>query len=98
VKSKKFDDVGFSVTDLTSSIKKQYEVENGVLVNNVSNYSEAFNRGLRAGYVILEADKTKIESVDQLASIINKKSKGDVLVIKAETQNKDIRLIAMEIQ
>jgi S1-C subfamily serine protease len=96
--SKKFDDVGFSVTDITSSIKKQYDVEYGVLVNNVVNYSEAFNRGLRAGCVITEADKSKIDSSDKLASIINDRKKGDIVVLKIITPNKDIRLIALEIQ
>ena len=98
LKTKNFEEAGFSVSDITSSIKRDYDIENGVLVKAVSNYSEAFNRGLRAGYVILEADKTKIESTDQLASLINKKGKGDILVLKAITPNKDIRLIALEIQ
>jgi serine protease Do len=98
LKSKKFDQVGFTVSDITSSVKRDYDIENGVIVKNVANYSEAFNRGLRAGFVILEADKDKIESSDQLASIVNKKSNGDILVLKAVTPNKDIRLIALEIQ
>jgi serine protease Do len=96
--SKKFDEVGFSVTDITSSIKKQYDVEYGVLVNNVVNYSEAFNRGLRAGLVIVEADKSKIDSPDKLASIMNDRKKGDIVVLKVVTPNKDIRLVALEIQ
>lgn len=96
--SKKFDEIGFSVTDITGSIKKQYDVENGVLVNSVVNYSEAFNRGLRAGLVITEADKSKIDSSDKLASVINGKKKGDIVVLKVITPNKDIRLIALEIQ
>ncbi len=98
LKTKNFEEAGFSVSDITSSIKRDYDIENGVIVKAVSNYSEAFNRGLRAGYVILEADKTKIESTDQFASLINKKGKGDILVLKAITPNKDIRLIALEIQ
>jgi serine protease Do len=97
-KAKKFEDVGFSVADITASVKKDYDIDYGVLVKEVANYSEAFNRGLRAGFVILEADKSKIENVDDLASIINKKGKGDILVLKAITPNKDIRLIAVEIQ
>jgi len=96
--SKKFDEVGFSVTDITSSIKKQYDVEYGVLVNNVVNYSEAFNRGLRAGLVIVEADKSKIDSPDKLASIMNDRKKGDIVVLKVVTPTKDIRLVALEIQ
>ncbi len=98
LKTKKFDEVGFTVSEITNSTKRDYDIEYGVMVKEVKNYSEAFNRGLRAGFVILEADKNKIESIDQLSSIINKKDKGDVLVLKAITPNKDVRLIAIEIQ
>lgn len=98
MKSKKFDEVGFSVADITSNIKREYDIENGVIVKDITNYSEAFNRGLRAGFVIIEADKTKISSVEELASVISKKSKGDILVLKVVTPNKDERLIALEIQ
>jgi serine protease Do len=98
LKSKKFDDVGFTVSDITNSMKKDYDVSSGVLVKNVVNYSEAFNRGLRAGYLIIEADKNKIDNTDELASVLNGKKKGDIVVLKAATPNKDIRLIALEIQ
>jgi serine protease Do len=98
LKTKKFDDIGFSVSDITGNTKKELDIESGVLVKEVKNYSEAFNRGLRAGVVILEADKNKIESTDQLTSIINKKGKGEILVLKVITPNKDIRLIALETQ
>lgn len=98
LKSKKFDDVGFAVSDIPGSMKKELDIDNGVVVKEVKNYSEAFNRGLRSGFVILEADKSKIENTEQLASILNKKSKGDVFVLKVITPNKDIRLIAIEIQ
>lgn len=98
LKTKKFDNVGFAVTDINGAVKKEYDITYGVIVKEVKNYSEAFNRGLRAGVVVLEADKTKIENTDLLESIINKKDKGDILVLKVITQNKDIRLIAIEIQ
>jgi serine protease Do len=96
--SKKFDNLGLIVTELTDGIKKQNVVEYGVVVKDVAHFSEAFNRGLRAGYVIIEADKQKITNISDLESIINKKSKGDIIVLKAATQMKDIRLIALEIQ
>ena len=66
-------------------------------MTNVNNYSEAFNRGLRPGMVIVEADKVSIDDIDQLADIVNKKSKGDIIVLKVILQNKDIRLIAIEV-
>jgi len=97
-KSKKFDEVGFAVSDIPSNMKKELDIDNGVVVKDVKQYSEAFNRGLRAGYVILEADKNKVDSVDGLTSILEKKGKGDILVLKVITQNKEIRLVALEIQ
>jgi serine protease Do len=97
-KAKTFEKIGFSVVDINDEIKRNYDVSNGVYVKDVANFSEAFTRGLRAGYVIIEADKKKIESVSDLESIISKKDKGDILVVKAVTPSKEIRLIAIEIQ
>ncbi|MFZ4590335.1 MAG: Do family serine endopeptidase [Ignavibacteria bacterium] len=95
---KKFETIGLIVTDLTDAVKKQNEVDYGVVVKDVAHFSEAFNRGLRSGYVVIEADKQKIMSISDLENIINKKSKGDIVVLKVVTQQKDIRLIAIEIQ
>jgi len=80
-----FDKIGMSITNLTGSIKKKFNVENGVYV------------GLRSGNVILEADKEKIETVEQLESIIDDKDEGDILILKVITQQQDIRLIAIEL-
>jgi len=98
VASKQFDNIGIIVMDLPSGISKQYDVNNGILIKEVAHFSEAFNRGLRAGFVIIEADKQKVENITQLESIISGKNKGDVLVLKVVTQAKDIRLVAIEIQ
>lgn len=95
---KKFESIGLIVMDLTDAVKKQNEVEYGVVVKDVAHFSEAFNRGLRSGYVIIEADKQKITGISDLENILNKKSKGDIVVLKVVTQQKDIRLIAIEIQ
>jgi len=96
--SKKFENIGLIVTDLTDNIKKQNDVEYGVVVKDVAHFSEAFNRGLRPGFVIIEADKQKITGISDLENIIAKKNKGDIIVLKVVTQMKDIRLIAIEVQ
>ena len=96
--SKKFETLGLIVSDLTESAKKLNEVEFGVLVKDVAHFSEAFNRGLRSGFVIIEADKRQVKNISDLDNILSGKSKGDVIVFKVATQNKDIRLVALEIQ
>ncbi|MFA5011298.1 MAG: Do family serine endopeptidase [Ignavibacteria bacterium] len=95
---KKFESLGLIVTDLTEAARKLNEVEYGVLVKDVAHFSEAFNRGLRSGYVIVEADKKPVRSISDLEDVLSGKSKGDVVVFKVATQMKDIRLVAIEIQ
>jgi len=96
--AKSFEKTGFSVTDLTSSQKQKFDVEGGAYVTSVKRYSESFDRGLREGLAIIEADKNKIGNVGDLESIISKKSKGDILVLKVKTEQGQVRLVAIEVQ
>lgn len=95
--SKKFEKIGLILSELPSGIKKELDVENGIYVKEVAHFSEAFNRGLRSGFVIIEADRKKIETLKQITEIIESKSNSDILVLKVVTPNKDIRLIAIEL-
>jgi serine protease Do len=88
---------GLSVSNLNSSQKDKFSIDNGVIITKVNPYSEAFNRGLREGLVIVEADKNVIRDVNELQSIVNRKQKGDILVLKVKTQDGQVRLIAIEI-
>jgi len=95
---KNFDNIGLTVTDLTNSMKKELNIENGVYVKEVKMLSEAYKRGFREGLVIMEADKEKIDNVSQLNEILENKKPGDIVVFKIIIpQTKDIRLIAVEI-
>jgi len=96
--SKSFSSIGITVTELSNSMKEKFKIENGVYISGVASYSEGFDRGLREGLVIDEADKEKVNSVDQLSKILNSKSKGDVVVLKVRNAEGNIRLVAVEIQ
>jgi serine protease Do len=98
VTSKKFDNIGITVMNLNSNMKQEYDVKNGVIIKDVSNFSESYERGLRPGLVITEADKTKIENIQDFENIMSKKVKGDILMVKVISPAKDVRLIAIEIQ
>lgn len=95
--SKSFESIGITVSELSSPMMQKFGVDNGVYISGVKRFSEGFDRGLREGLVILEADKEKVESVDQLSSIINRKNKGDVLVLKVKGPEGMIKLVAVEI-
>lgn len=96
--SRKYASIGITVSDLTASIKAKYKVDEGIYISGVDNYSEGFDRGLREGLVIIEADKEKVNSVDQLSLILGNKTKGDVIVLKVINSEGNVRLVAVEIQ
>ncbi|CAF4867671.1 unnamed protein product, partial [Rotaria sp. Silwood1] len=83
--SRSFDKTGFSVTELTGAQKQKFDVNGGAYVTSVKKFSESFDRGLREGLVIIEADKNKVDDINDLDAIISKKSKGDILVLKVKS-------------
>jgi len=98
LESKSFKSIGISVTNLTETMKEKFKTDNGVYISGVERFSEGFDRGLRQDLVIVEADKQKVSSTDQLNSLINNKGVGDVIVFKVKTQDGNMRLVAVEIK
>ncbi|MBL8008224.1 MAG: Do family serine endopeptidase [Ignavibacteria bacterium] len=98
LESKSLNSVGITVMDLSGSIKEKFKVDQGVYISKVDRYSEGFERGLREGLIIIEADKEKVETAEQLSRIISNKSKGDVVVLKVRNPEGNVRLVALEIQ
>lgn len=97
VKSLSLKELGLTVSSLTAQQKEQLKIENGVLVTDVKAYSEAFNRGLQEGDVILEADKKKIKSLKELKSIIDEKKPGDAMLLRVKKQDGTTRFLAVQI-
>lgn len=95
---KKYETIGFTITDLTDRVKKEFETEYGVYVQDVSPYSEAFMRGLRSGIIILEVNKEKVNNVSDFDNAVKDKKEGDVLVLKILLPNKEIRMIVLELK
>ena len=98
LQSKKFEKVGITVENIDANIKSKYDVSEGVIISEVNQYSQAFERGLRAGFVITEANQQKISNVDDLNSIIGSKSTGDLIVLKVVLSNKEIRMVVIKVQ
>jgi serine protease Do len=78
-----FDDVGFSVQNLSSKEKSDFKVDHGVIITEVKPFSKAEDRQLAKGFIILEADKKKINSVSELRNIMKDK-KGSALLLKLQ--------------
>jgi S1-C subfamily serine protease len=96
MKEVKFDNVGFSVRELTSSEMKTFKVNNGVIISDVKPYGEAFNKRLSKGLVITEVDKKKIDSVSEFEKILKGKE-GDAVLLKVVTEDETTRFVGLEI-
>lgn len=81
-----FEEIGLSVANLTSREKSEYKVDHGVMITDVKAFSKAEDRQLARGLVILEADKKKIRSVNELKNIFKEK-KGSAVLLKLQTKD-----------
>ncbi|MBO6524056.1 MAG: trypsin-like peptidase domain-containing protein [Balneolaceae bacterium] len=63
-------DLGFRVMAL---VKPENEEEYDLIITHVYKYSEAWNRGLRENQKIITIDEEKVEDIDRLKELINKK-------------------------
>ena len=74
--------LGVSVRPLTSEEKKQAEVPNGVVVENVA--GAAAKAGLQAGDVIISVNSTPVNSPEQLRQAVDKAGKAVALLIQRD--------------
>jgi serine protease Do len=59
----------------------RFQTEEGVLITEVRRYSEAEQKGLRAGDIILEANRQEVRDTNDLEKIINRLKPGDGLIL-----------------
>jgi serine protease Do len=98
VSSKSVKQLGLKVASLDNATKQKLNVDAGVIVTNVEVYSESFMRGIREGFVIIEANKEKVENVDDLIDAVSGKNKGDSILLKVVTPDGQERIVALLIQ
>ena len=91
-----FKNLGLTVKDMSKAQLKKFDVENGILITNVKEYSPAANQRLRSGYVITEADNNKMESAKDLEEVINKK-KGKAILLKIKADKGNTFFVGLEI-
>lgn len=81
--------IGITGIDLDENTAKKNNLVQGVYVRSVDNFSAAEKAGLQAGDVIIEAEGTKIKTMDELNTIKNKHSVGDKLKLKINRNGKE---------
>ncbi|MBM4159488.1 MAG: Do family serine endopeptidase [Ignavibacteria bacterium] len=91
------EDLGMTVRNLDSDLKKSYETESGVLVESVKPLSEAQKRQLRPNDVILSVGEQPVTSVSQFEQSLRKKNPGDAVLMRVKGADKSTRFVAVEI-
>lgn len=86
--------IGITGIDLNEETAKTYNLVTGVYVKSVEDFSSGEKAGIKAGDVIIEADGTKISSMDDLNKIKNSHKIGDEMKIKVNRngQEKDLTI------
>jgi len=91
-----FDNLGLTVKNLSSNDKSELNVTSGVLITDVKPFSKAEDQRLFAGLVITEANKEKVENVNDFKKIVDEK-KGSALLIKVVDKDGNNRFVGIEI-
>ena len=74
--------LGLVVRPLTSEEKKESKLERGLVVEDVGGPAE--RAGVRPGDVILSVNRTPVDSLEQMKSLIDKSGKGVALLIQRD--------------
>jgi serine protease Do len=93
----RFEKLGFGVRALTPDEKEELGIDRGVIVTEVTPYSEAFNRALRQNQVIVEADRKEITSPEQLRRIIESHKPGDAVLLRVRANDDFLAFVALQL-
>ena len=96
VTSATFDNLGLTVKNLTDRDKKDFKVDEGVLITNVEQFSKAEDQHLIAGLVITEVDRDKVSDVKDFKNYINDK-KGKAVLLRVIDDKGNARFVGLEI-
>jgi serine protease Do len=82
-------DLGFTVSNLTPSIRRQLELpedQEGVAVRNIKQASDAYQNGLRKADVIIEVNRKPVSDVADFDRVVSGLSAGDQVLLVVITE------------
>lgn len=77
------EDLGLTVTTLTPRIARSYgyRTQEGVLVTRVERFSEAQKKGIQAGDIILEVNRTRVTSTREFQNALRRLKSGEPIIL-----------------
>ena len=96
-KTVNLESLGLKVKNLSADVKQKAKVDNGVMIAEVKPGGEAFNSGLRSNYVIVEADRKKLSSVNDFKRVVENHKPGDAIMLRVKDQQGNARFVALQI-
>jgi serine protease Do len=103
VESKSSDkDLGFTLRELTPTLAQRYglETEQGLIITQVKNFSEADRKGLAVGDIILEVNRKKVSTINEMERIMAKFESGQaiILLVRREQDGESIdRIVTLRV-
>ena len=90
------EELGIVISSLDNRMKKQYDVEKGVFVEDVEIMSPGQERGLLKGDIIVAVGDKGVGSPKEFTSEVNKLRPGDAVMLRVKGQDKRTRFVAIE--
>ncbi len=84
--------IGITGLNLDEATSKRYNLVVGVYIKDIENFSSAEKAGLKIGDVIIEADGTKITTMDDLNNVKNSHQIGDEMTLKVNRNGEEISI------
>ena len=96
--SKPILNLGISVRTIDEALSKQLNMEQGLYIVEVTEFSSAEKAGLKAGDIIVKADGTRITTFDEFKAVKNGKEEGDEISLEVirngESKTINVKLTA----
>ena len=96
--SKPILNLGISIRTVDETLSKQLNMEQGLYIVEVNEFSPAEKAGLKAGDLIINVDGKRVKTFDELKEIKNSKEEGDTIKVEfirdGQTKTTEVTLSA----
>jgi len=90
--SKPILNLGIKIREINSQTAKQYDLQEGIYIVSVDEFSSAEKAGLKIGDIIVKCDGKSVTTFEKLKEIKQSKNVGDTMEVEVIRNNKNVKL------